>query len=374
MSDKIFSWLAGAVVCSLLLAAGCAPLAEKAAKPEVELEKQIPKDAAEEEVTALIEEPTKPEVAIEKQIPEVPAAEAVTLALKFTPQDSTTYRVITDAQRSIKWKGPVPDEPAFKSGRRHNRIEMTFTQRVQSTDDKGNAVVRITIQGLKYYSMTKDKLVLDFDSSSIKDPNHPLALLIGQSYTIEIAPTGEVTEVIDVEEARTAVRRGSSVPKRAIAMLRSDAIKERHGLTALPVTDKNQLQLRTDNNWTSVKTFSFGRMGAKSYEKIYTLKEIKDQDNRQIAIVEMNAIPTSEMAEQLYKQRETADFSEGFDSTGTYTGQLKLDLTTGKVEKYIENLQSEWIVALPSVEQRDDEEPVVLTMSDTRLYSLEIID
>jgi hypothetical protein len=372
MSDKIFSWLASAVVCSLILAAGCAPLAEKAVEPEVGLEKQIPKAAAEEAVTALIEKAAKPEVELEKQIPEAATAEAVTLALKFTPQDSTTYRVITDAQRSIKWKGPVPAEPAFKSGRRHNRIEMTFTQRVQSTDDKGNAVVKITIQGLKYYSMIKDKLVLDFDSSSIKDPNYPLALLIGQSYTIEIAPTGEVTEVIDVEEARTAVRRGSSVPKRATAMLRSDAIKERHGLTALPVTDKNQL--RTGNNWTSVKTFSFGRMGAKSYEKIYTLKEIKDQDNRQIAIVEMNAIPTSEMAEQLYKQRETADFSEGFDNIGTYTGQLKLDLTTGKVEKYIENLQSEWIVAFPSVEQQDDEEPVVLTMSDTRLYSLEIID
>ena len=372
MSDKILSWLASAVVCSLLLAAGCAPLAEKAVEPEVGLEKQIPKAAAEEAGTALIEEAAKPKVELEKQIPEAAAEEAITLALKFTPQDSTTYRLITDAQRSIKWKGPVPAEPAFKSGRRHNRIEMTFTQRVQSTDDKGNAVVKITIQGLKYYSMIKDKLVLDFDSSSIKDPNYPLALLIGQSYTIEIAPTGEVTEVIDVEEARTAVRRGSSVPKRALAMLRSDAIKERHVLTALPVTDKNQL--RTGDNWNSVKTFSFGRMGAKSYEKIYTLKEIKDQDNRQIAIVEMNAIPTSEMAEQLYKQRETADFSEGFDNIGTYTGQLKLDLTTGKVEKYIENLQSEWIVALPSVEQRDDEEPVVLTMSDTRLYSLEIID
>jgi hypothetical protein len=215
----------------------------------------------------------------------------------------------------------------------------------------------------------KDKLALDFDSSSIKNPNHPLALLIGQSYTIEIAPTGEVTEVIDVEDARVAVRKGSSVPRRAIALLRENAIKERHGLTALPTTRKNQLG--TGDNWSSIKSFSFGRMGSKSYEKIYTLKEIKDRDNRQVATVEMNAIPTSEMAEQLHKQRETTDFSEGFDSTGTYTGQLKLDLTTGKVEKYIENLQSEWIVALPTVEQQ---EPVVLTMSDTRLYSLEKID
>ena len=131
--------------------------------------------------------------------------------------------------------------------------------------------------------------------------------------------------------------------------------------------------MSTGDDWSKIKTFSFGLMGSKSYEKIYTLKELKDQDNHQIAIVEMNAIPTSETAEQLQKQ-QAADFSEQFDSTGTYTGQLKLDLTTGKVEKYNEELRSEWVVALPSAQQRDDEEPAVLMMSDTRLYSLEKID
>ena len=39
---KISKWLASAVVCSLLLAAGCAPVGEEVAKPKVELEKQIP--------------------------------------------------------------------------------------------------------------------------------------------------------------------------------------------------------------------------------------------------------------------------------------------------------------------------------------------
>jgi len=369
---KISSWLASAVVCSLLLAAGCAPLGEKVAKPEVGLEEQMPEAAAEEVVTPVAEEPAKPEVGLEEQVPEVVAEEAATLALKFTPQDLTTYRVITETQRSVKWEGPLLKEPIFKGGRKLSRLEMTFTQQIQSTDDEGNAIVKITVEELKYSSLVEDRPVLDFDSSKPKDPNHPLALLIGQGYTIKIAPTGEVTEVIEVKEARVAVGRGSSVPRTALRLLRSGAIKERHGLLTLPVTEENRL--RTGDNWSDTKTFSFGEMGSKSYEKIYTMKEIKDVDGRQIAVVEMNAIPASEMAEQLYKEDAASGLSETFDSTGTYTGQLKLDLTTGKVEKYLEKLETEWIAAFPSAEQEDDKEPTVLIMSDTRLYSLEKID
>ena len=341
VSDKISSWLASTVVCSLLLAAGCAPPAEETAKPKVELEEQI----------------LKP-----------PPEEAVTLALKFVPQDSTTYKVVTEVQRSIKWGGPLPDDPIFKGGRNHNIIEMTFTQQIQSVDDKGNAVAKITIEGLKYYSVIKDNIILDFDTSEPEDPNHPLAKLIGQSYTIAIAPTGEVTEVIDVKQAQRAARRGSSVPKKALALLNSTAIKERHGLMRLPLADKNQL--RTGDSWSSVKTFSFGLMGSKSYEKIHTLKEIKDEGNRQIAIVEMNAIPTAEMAEQ----QAAGGFPEAFGGTDTYTSRLEFDLAAGRVEKYLEKLWSEWIIAFTSDKQGDDKGPAVLTMGVTRLYDLERIN
>ncbi|MBA7676877.1 hypothetical protein ES703_85122 [subsurface metagenome] len=63
-----------------------------------------------------------------------------------------------------------------------------------------------------------------------------------------------------------------------------------------------------------------------------------------------------------------------FDNIETYTGRLELDLTAGKVEKYIEELQTEWVAVDPSAGQKDDKEPAVLTMSDTRFYSLEKID
>ena len=338
-SDKISSFIAGAVVCVLLLTAGCAHPAAETAKTKVEPEEQKP---------------------------------TVQLALKFTPQDSTTYRVIMEGEKGLEWEEAQPDKPsAFKGGHTGNRIEMTFTQQIQSTDDIGNAVAKITIKWLKYLVKVRDKAVLDFDSSREEDRNNLLGKLIGQSYTIEITPSGQVSKVIDVSGARAAVRGGSTANKRAAILLSSNMIKERHTIPALPITDKNQL--RTGDNWSSIKTFLFDMMGSKSYEKIYTLKEIKDTDGRRVAIAEMKAVPSSEMAEQLHKEQATSFFAKMFDNTETYTGQLKLDLTAGKVEKCFEEFKSEWLAVDPSAGQRD-EKPDALRLTALRLYCIERID
>jgi len=116
-------------------------------------------------------------------------------------------------------------------------------------------------------------------------------------------------------------------------------------------------------------------MGSKSYEKIYTVKEIIYQNKRKVAIIEMNAIPSSEMAEQLHKEQAPAIFSKMFDNpVDTYSGRLELDLTAGKVEKYLEELRSEWVAVDPTAGQKADKEPTAVKMSATRLYSLEKID
>jgi len=359
MSDKIFSWLAAAVICSLLLTVGCAPLAEEAAKPEVEIAKPVPKPVV---------ETTKPEVEVTKPVPEDVKAPAATLALKFTPQDSTTYKLTTEAQRRIEWEGPLPDKTAFTGGQTGTKIEMTFTQQIQKVDDNGNALAEITIGGLKYRSIIKDSTILDFDSSREKDKNSPMSGLIGCSYIVDIAPTGKVREVSYVKRPQTAFKGGSQADKAALALLQKNAIKERHGFLVLPDADKNQL--RTGGKWSSIKTFSFGMMGSKTYEKIYTLKEINDADGRRIIDVEMNAIPTAGQV----GEEDTSSFSKMFDNTQTYTGQLKLDLTAGKIEKYLEKLESEWVAVDPSAGQQDDKEPAALKMTATRFYHLEKID
>lgn len=343
-SETIFSLLAAAVFCSLLLV-GCAPR---------------------------VEEPVITEPGPEAQPPKPPVAEAVTLALKFTPQDLTTYRVVTEARRSVEFVGSLAKDSALKGGRTGDKVEMTFTQEVESVDDKGNAVAKITITGLKYSAEVKDNVVLDFDSSREKDQNNRLAKLIGQSYTIEITPAGQVTKVIDVKQAQAAVRGRTTAERRASALVKTDIITQRHTISALPVTDKNEL--RTGDNWSKIRTFSFGLMGTKSYERVYLLKETQDTDGHRIAVVEMSGIPTAETAEQLHMEEPTNPFSKMFDTIENYSGELKLDLTAGKVEKYIEELRSEWTIVDPTGKPKADKEADALKMTAIRLFSLEKID
>ena len=361
MSDKTFSFIAGAVTCVLFLAVGCTELAEEAAKSKVESETTQSTGAP-----PAVEKTVEPEAEPKEQLP------TVELTLKFAPRDSTTWRVITEAQKSVTWESSLPEKPsAFKGGHTGNKIEITFTQRIESVEAKGDAIAEITIEGLKYSEKIRDNTVLDFDGSREKDRDNPLSKLIGQSYTIAISPAGRVLKVVDVNEAQAAVQGSSSAHKTASTLLSEDAIKQRHTISALPVTEKNQL--RKGDSWSSIKAFSFGMMGSRSYERIYTLKQVKDADNEQVAIVEMKAIPSSEMAEELHKQQVGGLFSKLFDNIETYTGRLKLDLTAGKVEEYVEELRTEWVAVDPSAGQ-EDKTPDALKMSATRLYRLEKID
>ena len=295
----------------------------------------------------------------------------VKLALKFNLEDSTTYKVTTDNDNSVIWESADPNKPKGFTGRHTGRkIEITFTQQIQSTDDKGNAVAKITIKQLKYLAKVKDEITMDFDSSRQEDRQNPLSNIIGQSYAIEITASGEVSKLIDANDARAAVMGDSSADKTATSLLSLNAITQRHMIPALPAADKNQL--RTGENWSSIKSFSFTMMGSKAYEKIYTLKEIKDVDNRRIAIALMEAVPSAEYAKELHKEQSASFFANMSDNTETYTGQLKLDLTGGKVEEYRENLTSEWFIVDPN--PKDSEQPAALKMTAVRSYSIEQTD
>jgi len=360
MPRTIFGCAAISLICVLVVTLSCSDSAQEAARSKVEPQEKM----------AVGEAPA----AVERIPAEVKPKEkgpAVLLALKFTPQDSTTYRVVVEADRSVAWEGPLPEKPAaFKGGHTGNRIEMTFAQRIQSVDDKGNAVAEIKIEAMKYLSKVRDDVVLDFDSSREKDKDNLLAKLVGQSYTIQTSPAGQVLQVVDANHVRAAVEGSSPGHKTASALLSLAAIKQRHTIPALPPPEKSRLS--PGDNWSSIATFSFDMMGSKSYERNYTLKEVKEVDNRQFAIVDMNAVPSSEMAQEPHQEQTTNPLEKMFDTTETYTGQLRLDLTAGKVEKCLEKLHVEWVIVDPQA--KDDKEPAALRMTATRFYSIEKID
>jgi hypothetical protein len=156
-------------------------------------------------------------------------------------------------------------------------------------------------------------------------------------------------------------------------LLTPDVIKERHTIPALPDAAKNQV--REGENWSRTKSFAFGLMGPKSFEKIYTLKQINDANGRKTAVAQMNAIPSSDIPEEMKKEQALASsFSQMFDNRESYTGQLDFDLTAGKVEKCVEKLDSEWVVVDPAAKPDDDKKPGALRMGVLRLFSLEKID
>lgn len=306
----------------------------------------------------------KPQKTIETEVMTAQTEDTAELALKFVPADSTTYKVAMEGGKSVRWEGSAPSPKGFQGGHTSNRMEMTFSQQIETVGDQGNAVARITIKELKYLETVKDKVVLDFDSSRDKDT--PLNNLIGQSYTIAITPSGEVSAIIDANDALAA----AAGDTKATALLSADSIKERHAVSALPGAGENEL--RAGESWSKIKSVSFDMMGAKTYEKIYTLKEVRSIGNRRVAIAEMEAVPSVTDAVGVQQGQPTDLFSKMFDNTGSYTGELKLSLTEGKVVEYREELLVEWFIVDPN--PRKDEPPAALKMGATHVFSIARVD
>ncbi len=305
--------------------------------------------------------------------PKPPAPGSVKIALKPTPGEETIYKITTQARRSINWQGPVPQKDAFAESFNDEQAEMVVTQRIQRVDANGRVVAQITIDSLKYLSIIKSQPSIDFDGSRQADANSPLAKLIGQSYTIEFGPDNYIASVSDLSAGR-ALMSGRTVADRAgLNILSGEAITERHA--TLPLPQAGQEQLMPGDKWNKIKTFSFGLMGLKSYEKIYTLKEIRDAAGHRIAVIDMNAIPSSEVESKYRGQQAGTNFPKMFDTNDIYTGGGEVDLTAGRIDNFRENLQASWIVALPPNpgEPVDANEPVVLRMTATRTYNLEKI-
>lgn len=294
----------------------------------------------------------------------------VNLSLKFVPADTTTYRLVTEKVDSITFEGDLGNAPEFKDQTRSSRFEMTFVQKIQQIDEKGNATAKITIKDLKWKTMELNKTKLDFDSAQVKSKRNPLARLIGQSYTIKIAPTGRIVRIVSTVAATAAVKDKTVRDNMALLLIKPPVIKNRHEITALPSAKKNPL--KQGGTWSVEKKFDFRMMGKKTYERIYTFNEIyKSEDGEKIAIIEMKAIPAVE--DQQGAEQPDSAFLDAFDNIEEYTGLLKLDLNTGKINFYSEKLRTEWIIVDP-MPQKEGKEPVTMKMTAVRTYNLERID
>ena len=112
-------------------------------------------------------------------------------------------------------------------------------------------------------------------------------------------------------------------------------------------------------------------MGVKSYERVYTLKEM----NGKTATIEMNGIPSSELEEGAKESVSSmGPFEKMFDNVETYTGQLVMNLDNGKIEKYFENLDTKWILIMPDKKKSGTDDPDMMTMNYIDSFSLEKLE
>lgn len=294
------------------------------------------------------------------------------LVLKPAAGQKDSFKITHHSRRSIKWQGPVPEKAAFEESYNDDNVVMVLTRQIKSVDHNGVTVAQVTFDSLKYLSVVKNVTKVDFDSSRPSDADNSIAKLIGQSYTIEFGTDNSVISVPDVNNLRSMFSNRTDNDRAANNLLLNDSIIDRHSALLLP---NDRTSLKPGDTWNRIKTFSFGLMGIKSYEKIYTLREIRKDAKNQIAVIDMNAIPSSEVESKFRGQQAGANFPKMFDTNETYTGTGDVDLTSGAINRYSENLRSSWIAAMPPNpgEAADPNEPVVLQMTATRDYTFERI-
>ncbi len=292
---------------------------------------------------------------------------AVELALRFVAGQVATYKVSTESYKSVEWVGSPSARPAgFKDGRRGNHVEMILNQRVQEVRDDGNATLEVTIEALKYAGDFRDNVVLDFDSTRSGEQNASLAVLVGKSYTVRISPKGRVLAVGDLEPLQQAVMAVPGGRNAAMKLIAEDEIRERH--TVVPLAILKEDAVRPGQSWSDVKMFSFGDMGPKSFERVYTLKQVR-QEGGPVAVVEMQAIPPATGADASGQPNMGPMM---WDSASEYAGRLELDLDSGGVREYGEEMRTEWAIADPGT-MRDSGGLAALRMAVTWLHRVELV-
>ena len=300
-----------------------------------------------------------------KTTPDKKAQESAKIALKFVPQTKATYKSVMMSQMSLDFEGSLAKDPSFSSNKNENRAEMVFTQEILSVDRKGIALIKITIDAVKFISIFKNDTMLDVDSSRDADKNNPIAKLVGQTYNITLTPSGQVRSVTKLNQALAAIRGSSGAHKAAKQLLDPAAVKERHSILALP----EKAKVKTGSTWSNNKSFEFPLVGPKSYERVYTFEKIKSRGGKQSAVVKMTAIPSTP-DQSTEETHASSALSKMFDNTETFTGTLKLNLTTGEVDSYSEKLDSQWLIIDPAAKTQDNKELDTITMGAVRLRSL----
>ncbi len=296
----------------------------------------------------------------------MPTAE---MKLNLAPKSETVYKVVTGSSKDYQFVQPSIN----KTKERHTSgsVEMVFSQKVESVDQQGSVTVNITIKQLKYLSKSSEGVKEDFDSQREQDKSNPLAKLVGASYKIKISPSGGV-EVLDASAARSILKGDDLAGTVAVRLFSDEEMARRHQVMAL--FDAGKGSYKKGDKWSTLATSPQGTLAPKTFEKVYTLTDVKEKDGQKIATVEMNAVPSSKRLDDQKKEQAMNLFANMFDEKNSYTGKMVINLTTGVIDSYQETFKADWLAAESGEEQKSNQGPDQLTMSFTQVYSIEKVN
>jgi hypothetical protein len=135
-------------------------------------------------------------------------------------------------------------------------------------------------------------------------------------------------------------------------------------------------EVTLSQQWSAIKNLNFGTMGTREFERIYTLEEFDPVGTDKVAVIKMEAIPSSTLAQQQHIQQQANPLSQMFDTTESYHGDLQFSLATGEVVAYVEQLDMQWVIADPTVMDTDAEvaHPAVIRMGAAQLNRLKRVE
>jgi hypothetical protein len=288
------------------------------------------------------------------------------LSLRFTPQSSQSFEVTTEVTKDFRFEQPTADK--LREEQTTTVITVGFTQTVTSVDDAGVATADVTIDSLKVYMTNKNEVRLSYDSAKESDKSNPLAKLIGQRYSVQLSPEGKVVGY-ESDQARRAVTGGFEA-RLAERLVNEEGICERHEIPALWGFGTADTSVK--KSWSHMVPSPPGLLAPKNYQKVYTLTGVDTIDGQKVAVVEMKATESAEVAAEPATASSVSMgiFAKMFDSQDDYTGKLLLDTDTGSVLDYDETLVSTYLAHEMPANAAADKGPDTLTMRFTNRVTM----
>ncbi len=293
------------------------------------------------------------------------------LTLNHIPADVATYKVSTETIKDFRFEQPSLTPPKLKEEQSGTTKEVIFEQRIEEVKEDGGALATITLKEVVYLVKDKNDVKFDFNSTREADKNRGFAKVIGQSYKIAIAPNGKI-EVVDTEQAANVDVQGYE-GRIAKAMFSEESIRERHEVP--PLGDSEAKAAKRGASWSTVVPSPPGLLAPKSFRKTYTLSKIEGPKANRIATVTMKAEESTEpAADGTAKSAGMGVFANMFDTTETYTGNMVLELGTGRIRQCQEKLVATYLAAENPQGGPTDKGPDTLMMRFTHGRTVELVD